>query len=132
MYSTVQDANKKVLLGGIVTDVTFNRFRLERITISSPNGQEYNIVVDDCEMICLRVIRCTWGGGKVSEQVSEQVEEVDSTIAEDLQTILAHISEEVLRSTDYSETSTLLKVRADIERAIYSMHQLIAEQEMCK
>ncbi len=44
------------LVGGIVTDASFNRSQLVRVTISVPNGRRYDLMVDDGEMICPRVI----------------------------------------------------------------------------
>lgn len=55
--SQVKEARtKKELIGGIVTDAVFERSMLERITISIPNGQRYNIVADDGVLICTREI----------------------------------------------------------------------------
>jgi hypothetical protein len=44
------------LVGGIVTDASFERLRLTMVTISVPNGRKSNIVADDGVLICTRVI----------------------------------------------------------------------------
>jgi hypothetical protein len=55
--SQVKEARtKKELLGGIVTDASFERLRLTKVTISVPNGRKYNIVADDGVLICTREI----------------------------------------------------------------------------
>jgi len=44
------------LMGGIVTDVMFDRYHLVRVTISVPNGHRYDILCDNGELVCTRVI----------------------------------------------------------------------------
>lgn len=44
------------LVGGIVTDASFERLRLTQVTISVPNGRKYNLMVDDGVLVCQRVI----------------------------------------------------------------------------
>ena len=47
---------KNDLMGGIVTDVVFDRFQLVRVSISTPNGRKYDILCDDDELVCPRVV----------------------------------------------------------------------------